>query len=46
MRNLQRRKEKKLVSEIVSGWEKKENVNIKSEQLSFYRFSFHLVLGF
>ena len=37
VRNLQGR-EKKLVSEMVSGWEKKKNVNIKSGQLAFYSF--------
>ena len=37
VRNLQGR-EKKLVSEMVSGWEKKKNVNIESGQLAFYTF--------
>ena len=37
VRNLQGR-EKKLVSEMVSGWEKKKDVNIKSGQLAFLHF--------
>ena len=45
VRNLQGR-EKKHVSEMVSGWKKKKNVNNKSEQFAFYFFFSFFSSGF